>query len=149
MVHAIFDPMDVTLDEFFQTGSGFYYQGLPYQRGYGMRGDGIGSIFRTLVRYILPVAKKAGKSVGKEALATSARILDNIAQGAELKETVLTEAKRGVKRLANRVNENTENSEDVQTGSGSPTKHRRVFRRSTVKSKQRKRRYIPKRQLLR
>ena len=51
---------------------------------------------------MIPIAKSAGKSVGKdigrEALVTTVKILDNIAQVGELKETILNEAKQGVKR---------------------------------------------------
>ncbi len=41
-----------------QKGAGF--KGVPYQRG-----TGLGSVFRSLFRAILPIAKGAGKAVGK------------------------------------------------------------------------------------
>src|SRR5689334_20592628 len=102
MPPVAFDPSSVVLDDFLQDGGGFYYYGLPYQRGYGHRGAGIGSVFRHLVRFLMPIVKGAGKRVGEEAIVTSARILDNIAQGAELKDTIISEGKQGLKRLARR-----------------------------------------------
>ena len=102
MPQVTFDPSSVVLEDFVQDGGGFYYYGLPYQRGYGYRGAGIGSVFRNLIRFLMPIAKGAGKRVGEEALVTSARILDNIAQGAELKDTIISEGKQGLKRLARR-----------------------------------------------
>ena len=117
MVRVLFDPSNVHIYEtIYQTGNGPYFQGFQYQRGYGMRGGGIGSIFRTMLRYIMPIAKTVGKDVGKEALISSARILDNIAQGAELKETILNESKAGLKRAAKRIG---------QHGSGAPKAKRR------------------------
>ena len=132
MVHSVFDPNSVTLDEFFQSGYGVsstYFQGVARQRGYGFRGAGIGSIFRSLLRMIIPLAKSAGKSVGKEALATSARILDNLAQGQELKETIKSEAREGVKRIAKRVS--------GQTGGGPMAKRRRRASKGRKSSKRR------------
>lgn len=134
MVHVIFDPESVSLDEFFQEGGGWYFEGVPYQRGYGMRGAGFGNIFKTFLRFILPMAKKAGKTVGKEALTTGARILDNIAQGADLKTTVLAESKEGAKRVAKRV---------AQSGSGIPRKKRKM-----AVTRKAKRKRFPKKSLL-
>lgn len=127
MPHVRFDPSSIVLDDFTQDGSGYYYYGLPYQRGYGHRGAGIGSIFRHLIRFLMPIAKGAGKTVGKEALVTSARILDNIAQGAELKDTLITEAKEGVKRLAKR-----------QTGGGAKRRKVTKPKKSAPKKKKKK-----------
>lgn len=119
MVQVIFDPLSVSLDDFIQEGGGYYFRGNPYQRGYG-----VGSVFRTWWRAILPFLKGAGKHMGKEALVTTAKILDNIAQGAELKETIKEEAKRGVKRMADRLEQ-----------SGSGVKRRKISKPKKKKPK--------------
>lgn len=124
MPQAFFDPSSIGLDDFVQDGAGFYYYGLPFQRGYGLRGSGIGNVFRHLLRFILPVVKGAGKTIGKEAVVTTARILDNIAQGAELKDTLVEEAKQGVKRLAQR-----------QTGRGAKRRKRSTPKKKSGKKK--------------
>lgn len=163
MVHVIFDANSVRLydheqlSQLGQLGYGSYFEGLPYQRGYGVyqRGLGIGSIFSRLLRYILPVvssakknltrvAKNTGKTVGNEALITGARILDNIAQGTNIKDAVVTETKQGARRAAQKIF----TRQNFQTGSGSGI--RRVSRRKTSKtkrktSKRQKKRKITKR----
>ena len=105
MVHVQFDTSSVSLNDFIQIGSGGeinYFKGLPpYQRGYGyrQRGAGIGAILRSLWRTLLPALKSAGSTVGKEALFTGSRILDKIAQGENVKESVLSEGRAGVGNL--------------------------------------------------
>ena len=110
-----FDPNKINFDGFFQDGGSIdYYTGDIFQKGYGMRGDGMGSIFRkfskgfkfllkTFGEHALPAAKEVGKVVGDEAIDTTAAILHNIVQGEKLKETVKSEGKKGMKRLAARL----------------------------------------------
>ena len=65
----------------FQRGAGFH--GIPYQRG-----SGLGSIFRSLFRAILPVAKTAGRAIGKRALRAGADIATDLVAGKDLKQAV-------------------------------------------------------------
>lgn len=64
-----------------QAGSGFV--GSPYQRG-----GGLGSLFRTLFRAIIPMAKSAGRTVGKQALKTGAQVATDILAGENVKQAV-------------------------------------------------------------
>lgn len=115
-MHIPFDTRCVSYDDHVvQIGGGLsedyellkepytYYRGInPYQRGYGLNrqtGAGIGDVLRGIWRYILPVIRKAGTSVGKEALSTGERILDKIAEGANVKEAVIEEGKKGIDTL--------------------------------------------------
>lgn len=135
MGHYRFDPNSINFDEIFenQYGSGsYYYEGFPFQRGYGYRGDGMGSIFRHILnQFIIPLAKKGGKAVGKEALISAGRIIDNIVQGGDVADTIKNETKSGVKRLAARVAQS--GSGVVQTGGGSPAKKRKMSKRKRAK----------------
>ena len=113
MVHIPFDTRTVTYDDhFFQIGSGFtnedellkeltYFRGgSPFQRGYGRQtGAGIGDVLRGIWRFLLPVIRRAGTTVGREALSTGERILDKIAEGENVKESVITEGKKGIDNL--------------------------------------------------
>lgn len=65
----------------FQRGSGF--SGSAYQRG-----AGLGSIFRSLFRAILPVAKSAGRAIGKRALKAGAEIATDLINGQSPEQTV-------------------------------------------------------------
>ena len=88
-----------------QSGAGF--QGLRYQRG-----AGLGSIFRGLFRFLLPVAKSAGKAVGKQALATGAQIASDVVGGANIKTAAKRRARAGAAKLMKRA------ARKIQTGKG-------------------------------
>jgi hypothetical protein len=115
MVHVVFDPSSVHFDDFFlQTGGGastsidemlsvahpHYYRGIPpYQRGYGamQRGAGIGSVFRGLWRFFLPLIRSVGLSAAQEALHTGQRVIDKVGgEGAPFRKTLVAETKRGL-----------------------------------------------------
>ena len=119
MGKKIFDPSSVSIEMFFQdgqSGDGFYFAGTPFQRGYGF-----GGMFRSLLRSAKPWLKAAGKDVGKEAMISTGRILDNIAHGADVKDTLIEEAKQGVKRAVKRIGQ--------RGGSGIPKKKRKTTKR--------------------
>lgn len=90
-----------------QTGRGF--DGVPYQRG-----GGLGNIFRGLFRFLLPVAKTAGKAVGRQALRTGAHIASDLVAGGDLKKVLKTRGKRGASDLLRTAATNLD-----QSGSGS------------------------------
>ena len=113
MVHIPFDTRTVSYDDHFtQYGGGIanvgnellsepytYYRGLPWQRGYGQRGAGIGSVLRILWRMLRPAVKTAGKAMANEALNTGSRIMEKVDQGTPLKEAVVGEGKKGIDNL--------------------------------------------------
>lgn len=106
MVHVIFDPGSLSIADFIhQTGGGAtYFEGIPpYQRGRGQRGAGVGAVFRGLWRYLLPVIRSVGNTVKHEGLAAGSRILSNLAEGANLKDTLINEGKTGVTNVATRL----------------------------------------------
>jgi hypothetical protein len=76
----------------FQKGGGF--AGTPYQRG-----AGLGSVFRTLFRAILPIAKSAGKAVGRRMLKSGADVATDILSGHNLKKSVKSRGKQAVAHL--------------------------------------------------
>lgn len=93
MVHVIFDGSNLSVDKIYtqQTGSGAlsYFEGLPYQRGFGysanQRGAGLGNALKSIWRFlkplastISPIAMSVGKELGKEGLATTARVLTKV-----------------------------------------------------------------------
>lgn len=125
MGHVLFDTRKVRYEDFFQEGGGgYYYNGLPYQRGYGnQHGTGIGTAFRSLLRIIIPYAKEAGKILRTEGLHMGARVLDDLADGAKFKESLKQEAKIGLKNAAKSAMKRF----PMQTGDGKKRKKRKPF----------------------
>jgi hypothetical protein len=112
-MHINFDPETVDWGDFItlQRGGGAYFSGFPYQRGAGgayfagfpyQRGAGIGTVFGTIFRFLLPLIRSAGKEIGREGLATGARILGNLAEGKAARSAVVEETAEGLKNLINR-----------------------------------------------
>lgn len=104
MVHQRFDTSTVYYDDYVQVGGGEtyhredYYRGGPvFQRGYGIqRGSGVGDVFKGIWRFFIPILRRIGTAVGEEAVTTGHRVLDQIKEGKPVKETVITEGKRGI-----------------------------------------------------
>jgi hypothetical protein len=108
-----FDPSELRYDKFFQVGSGIntpqYFEGLPvyFQRGHGyyrnQSGAGIGDVFRRLWRFLKTVVASAGRALGEEGLATSARVLNNVVEGGNIKEVLQSEGKEGLRNLLSKA----------------------------------------------
>jgi hypothetical protein len=82
-----------------QSGHGIQgFEGTAYQRG-----NGLGNIFGRLIRFIMPVAKKAAKAVGKQALASGANILSDVVQGRNLKESAKEHGRAALGNLADKA----------------------------------------------
>lgn len=151
MVHVIYDPSSESFGEYFgrQKGAGMsYFVGMPFQRGHGMvyyggmrqRGAGLGAVLRSLWRFVVPLASAAGHAlapyaaeIGREGLSTGARILQNVSEGADLKESLRTESREGLKNAIRRM----------QTGSGR-TKAKKKPTRAIHNKKSYRGRRVPK-----
>ena len=107
-MHVRFDPTLIRYDSFFQVGGGQHFEGLPvyFQRGHGryrQNGAGIGDVFRRLWRFLKPVVSSAGRAIGEEGLATTARVLNNVVEGGDIKEALSSEGKEGIRNLLSRA----------------------------------------------
>lgn len=100
MPHVIFDPNSIDWEQIVlaQIGSGFYFEGLPYQRG-----AGIGTIFGHILRYLIPIGKIIGRELGMEGLRTGGRIVQDIMVGDPIKKSVLVETQRGFKNAVDNI----------------------------------------------
>ena len=117
-----------------QSGHGLgMYEGQRYQRG-----AGFGAIFGPLLRAIMPIAKTVGKVVGKQALRTGAAVASDILQGANVKESIKTHGKAGLKRLVKKgVRRIAQKGRGIGTRPKGPAK---TIKRITRKKKPVKRR---------
>ena len=109
-----------------QHGAGFI--GMPYQRG-----GNLGSIFRGIFRALFPLAKSAGKAIGKQALMSGAEIASDVMAGTKLTESI---KRRGKKAAANLL---TKAANKMQSGG------RLGRRRKTIKGRRKQKKRTVKR----
>ena len=112
-----------------QQGKGLnVFKGSPWQIGHGQMGYGLGGLFRSVARAIMPMVKSGAKTLGNIALSSGANFLGDVLAGKNVKKAAksrLTEATGVAKQRAiNRLQSLTE------TGSG---------KRQSVKRKGKKR----------
>jgi hypothetical protein len=137
MVRVIFDGSNLHLGNYFpQEGGGIigrFEAASPFQRGYGhfsamarQRGAGLGSVLRNVWRYLRPLASSIspittsiGKAVGKEALSTTARVIDDVVGGTDLKSAVKAQGREGLRKLASQA------ATKLQSGTGRKRKYKR------------------------
>ena len=111
-MHIEFDPAKVDWlaythpssdDNLYQFGGGSYtaFAGVPYQRG-----AGIGSIFRSLLRYLIPIGKQAGAAIGRQGLESGVRVLSNVLDGRDVRQSLEDEGRSGLKSLLDKASLN-------------------------------------------
>src|SRR5690349_13269954 len=109
MPHVPFNPDEVDWNDYFLTqhqqhgggGDGPCFAGSLYQRG-----AGIGSIFASLLRFLVPIAKAAGRELGREGLAVGSRVLGSVAEGQALKKAAINEVAQGARNIVGRSDMN-------------------------------------------
>lgn len=77
------------------------FTGMAFQRG-----AGLGSVFRSLYRFLLPIGQQMGKAIGRQGLETGSRVLAGLLDGKDVKETLTTEGKAGLKNLLEKAADN-------------------------------------------
>ena len=127
---------------YMQRGSGLLFHKSPYyiQPGHGQTGEGIGSIFKSMFRFLAPAAKKTfstvanvGKkilgnstvrdvlnTVKEEAIKTSVNAVANAIQGNSVSEPMQSDIAEARDRIANTVRKMQPGSgrKRIQPGSG-------------------------------
>jgi len=87
-----------------QWGGYNVFRGIPYQRG-----NGLGSVLRSFMRYLIPFGKQIGSVLGKQGLESSNRVISNVLEGKDLKESLVDEGKAGLKNLLQKAADNIDN----------------------------------------
>ena len=75
-----------------------FYSGAQYQRGHGL-----GSIFASIGRAVLPLVKSGAKAVGRELLKSGSRIASDVLAGENVKRAAIRRAKQAGSNLLNRA----------------------------------------------
>ena len=127
-----------------QQGHGMpIFRGSAWQQGYGL-----GGLFRSVARAVMPMVKSGAKALGKIALNAGANLLGDVASGKNLKEAVKSRGKEAVNVAKNRAVKRLQTY--AQTGSGrrrkttvkkrsGRSKSRKRSRKTTMRSRSKKR----------
>lgn len=107
-----------------QAGGSFH--GPVFQRG-----NGLGSIFKSLVRFITPIIKPAAKALGREAVGIGSRWIGDISSGEDPQKALKKNLKIAGSNLLHTAGDSVRNA---QFGSG----RRRKTRPKSRKVKRRK-----------
>ena len=97
-----------------QQGHGMPVFRGPWQIGHGQMGYGLGGLFRSIARAIMPMAKSGAKALGNIALKSGAIFVGDVLAGKNVKEA----AKARALEAANVAKKKAVNKLMNQTGSG-------------------------------
>ncbi|GFR10295.1 uncharacterized protein TNCT_138001 [Trichonephila clavata] len=102
---------------------GNYFQGAPYQRGYGFFGD--------LRRHITPLMFRAGKYLGKQMLETGKNVFKDYASGSSLKDSVRTRLRQTSKQIKDDFFQKLQQGKGIKRRPVRKPKHSKAKRRNT------------------
>lgn len=141
-MHVPFDPGNVDWSIYTrehdevngQFGGGAYavFRGMPYQRG-----TGIGSVFRSVLRFLMPLGKEAGMALGRQGLESGQRILSNILEGQPPKDALVSEGRTAAKNL---IDKSSSRLSSAITGKGRRRRHRYPLAGGSLLTEYKKRR---------
>ena len=98
-----------------QQGCGMtVFRGSPWQIGHGQMGYGLGGLFRSVARAVMPMVKSGAKALGNIALKSGANFVGDVLAGKNVKEA----AKARTLEAANVAKRKAVNKLMNQTGSG-------------------------------
>ena len=90
------------------------FRGSPWQLGHGQMGCGLGGLFCSVARAVMPMVKSGAKALGNIALNSGANFVGDVLAGKNVKET----AKACTLEAANVAKRKAVNKLMNQTGSG-------------------------------
>ena len=98
-----------------QQGHGMtVFRGSPWQIGHGQMGYGLGGLFRSVARAVMPMVKSGAKALGNIALKSGANFVGDVLAGKNVKEA----AKARTLEAANVAKRKAVNKLMNRTGSG-------------------------------
>ena len=90
------------------------FRGSPWQIGHGQMGYGLGGLFRSVARAVMPMVKSGAKALGNIALKSGANFVGDVLAGKNVREA----AKARTLEAANVAKRKAVNKLMNQTGSG-------------------------------
>jgi len=124
MTHVYIDPDKLDWSGFLasQEGTGKYFVGTKYQRGFGVFTS---TILPGIAKFLMPIAKNIASTAGQEGIAAGTKFLGDISQGRDLKESLAEHSKQSLQNIATKLQ---------QCGKGR-NKNRRTIKSLPVKKK--------------
>ena len=114
-----------------QQGRGMgVFRGSPWQMGHSQVGYGLGGLFRSVARSVMPIVKSGAKSLGNIALNSGASLLGDVLAGKNLKEAAKTQAREAANTARDKAVRKLQTMS--QTGNGKRPKKRGKKRKSTT-----------------
>jgi hypothetical protein len=130
-----------------QQGHGMsVFRGSPWQVGHGQMGFGLGGLFRSFARAVMPMVMSGAKSLGKIAMESGKNFVGDVLAGKNVKEAAKARAKEAANKAKEKVVQQAKTY--VQTGSGKRAKQagkttkKRKATQPPARNKQTKRRKI-------
>ncbi len=118
-----------------QQGRGIsVFRGSPWQMGHGQIGYGLGGLFRSLARSVMPMAKSGAKALGNIALNSGKNLLGDVLAGKNVKEAAKARAVEAANVARNKAMERVRAY--AQTGSGRRKKRPRVDSTGTKRKRE-------------
>lgn len=105
------------------------FHGMPYQRG-----AGIGALFKSLMRHLIPLGKEIGAALGQQGLRSTSNVLTGVLEGKPLKSALKDEGRSGAQQLLQKAS--TRLAEHQQQGEGMRNKKCSVKRKPSTGKKQ-------------
>jgi hypothetical protein len=116
-----------------QVGSGTpVFQGSRFQKGYGL-----GSMFKSFFKWVLPVfkthavplLKSSAKALGTEAIRTAANVANDTLSGISIEKSAKNRAKEAIDNISNKAQNAIQEQQQIQEGSGKrkPKKRKKSF----------------------
>ena len=80
-----------------QQGRGMsVFRGSPWQMGHGQKGYGLGGMFDTIARTVMPLVKRGAKALGNILLNTGVNFASDVVAGKNVKQAAKARALEGV-----------------------------------------------------
>ena len=73
------------------------FRGSPWQLGHGQMGYGLGGLFRSVARAVMPMVKSGAKALGNIALKSGANFVGDVLAGKNVQEAAKARALEGCK----------------------------------------------------
>ncbi|KAL3110856.1 hypothetical protein niasHT_014793 [Heterodera trifolii] len=102
---GIWPPLSPFIQNFLKSFAHIQFHQLPLQAPYS---------HSSLLRYLMPIGKEIGTAIGRQGLESGNRVLSNVLEDRDLKESLVSEGKTGLKNLL----EKAANNINAQKGQG-------------------------------